>query len=82
MILTAFTTRINACVDAIPSLRSGQASASVATFFFSPSRVVLLVVEAVAEFGVDLARFVPMESAEGEAVVELHAAVGEIDRGQ
>jgi hypothetical protein len=41
----------------------------------------ILKVEAVTEFPVDLPRIVPVKSAEGEAVVELHAAVGHINSG-
>jgi hypothetical protein len=38
--------------------------------------------EAVAKLSIDLTRFIPVESAEGEAVVELHAAVRDIDGRQ
>ena len=41
-----------------------------------------LVVKAVAEFDVDFAGIVPMESAEGDAVVEFDAAVGDVQRVQ
>ena len=40
-----------------------------------------LVVEAVAEFGGELAGVVEVEAAEGEAVVEQDAAVGEVGGG-
>ena len=40
------------------------------------------VVEAIAEFDVDFARIVPVESAESEAVVVLDAAVGYVQRGE
>ena len=41
-----------------------------------------LEVEAVAEFGVDLAGIVVVEAAEGEAVVEQDAAVGDVGGGE
>ena len=40
-----------------------------------------LELEAVAEFGVDLAGVVVVEAAEGEAVVEQDAVVGDVDCG-
>ena len=41
--------------------------------------IYMLIVETVAEFHVDLARVVPVKAAEGDAVVEFDAAVGEVD---
>ncbi len=38
--------------------------------------------EAVADFYVDFARVVPVEAAEGEAIVVLDAAIGNIQRGE
>src|SRR5579863_6335056 len=37
------------------------------------------VVEAVAEFNINFARVVPVESTEGDAVIEFDAAVGDVD---
>src|SRR5258708_21799423 len=37
-----------------------------------------LIVEAVAKFYIDFARIVPVESAEGYAVVEFYAAIGHV----
>src|SRR4029077_9437497 len=36
------------------------------------------IMETVAQFDIDFARVVPMETAEGLAVVEIHAAVGHV----
>ena len=41
-------------------------------------RDAILVMEAVAKFPIDLSGLVPVESAEGEAVIQLHAAVGHV----
>jgi hypothetical protein len=46
----------------------------------APVPQICLIAKAVAKFSVDLTRFVPVESAEGQAVVKLRAAVRDIDR--
>ena len=48
--------------------------------FYFCSHMLFLVVKAVAEFDVDFAGIVPVEAAEGDAVVEFDAAVGDVYR--
>jgi hypothetical protein len=59
---------------------AGRTKASVATCSFS-LHMFCLVVEAVAELGVDLAGIIPVKSAEGQAVIQLHAAVCDVQGG-
>jgi hypothetical protein len=40
------------------------------------------IVEAIAKFDVEFARVVPVEAAEGEAIVILDAAIRNVQRGQ
>lgn len=44
-------------------------------------RLLTLIAESVTKLGVDLPRIVPVKASEGEAVVQLHPAVGQIDSG-
>ena len=46
----------------------------------TPAPVLTLVVKTIAEFDIDFARIVPVEAAEGDAVVEFDAAAGNVDR--
>jgi hypothetical protein len=67
------------CWPALPvGNRSGQSSANLRKGGLDP----LLVVKPVAEFCINLAREVPVESAEGQAVVVLDAAIGYVERGE
>jgi hypothetical protein len=48
----------------------------------TPRTTLPSVMKPVAKFGVHLTRFVPVESSKGQAVVQLHAFVGQIQHGK